>query len=414
MKLGIRIILWLGIFTAVGLAAQTGNATQPVPSDTSKVIQTSHIKKDLTQQSRPRAGDESDSRYIKGKVRFLSLRRPLPVTGASGAASAVDAGGAHGMPFWQGQFEYLGATFPFRMIGTDPAQGSATTTIPVALIPLQLTYPDGTQLSAVQNGCGDTQSPVARILGSPLFNDFSYTVGTTFVGKTQYMDAFQRANFWKRVSEKSPGYHVLLSPKQGALSPITPEGLAQDGQGPCMSTGAVNNGKIATVDIGVLDQQIQNLIVTLGIPGNTLPVFVMYDVFATENGQCCILGYHNETFTNQTYAVASYDDPGIFTLPIEDIHPLSHELGEWMDDPFIRNFIPAWGNVGQEGGCSFSLEVGDPVTGKAFEVTMNGFTYHPEDLVFWTWFSRQQPSSSVNGQYTFLNSLTKTQFVCQP
>ena len=87
---------------------------------------------------------------------------------------------------------------------------------------------------------------------------------------------------------------------------------------------------------------------------------------------------------------------------------------EWLDDPFIRNFIPAWGNIGQEGSCSFSLETGDPVTGTTFEVTMNGFTYHPEDLVFLPWFAREVPSTSVNGWYTFLNSFSSPQFICQP
>jgi hypothetical protein len=141
----------------------------------------------------------------------------------------------------------------------------------------------------------------------------------------------------------------------------------------------------------------------------------MYNTFGVQDGACCILGFHNVTFTANPhpYVVTSYSDPNLFNVPIQDIHALSHELGEWLDDPFLRNFIPAWGAVGQEGGCAFSLETGDPVTGIAFPVTMNGFTYHPEDLVFLPWFSRQTPSTSVNGQYTFLNSLDSPQTVCQ-
>lgn len=76
------------------------------------------------------------------------------------------------------------------------------------------------------------------------------------------------------------------------------------------------------------------------------------------------------------------------------------ELGESMNDPFDRNFIPAWGNVGQLGGCPNLLEVNNPVTGIALPITINGFTYHPEDFVF----QQADTSTSVSGQFTFLNS----------
>ena len=45
-------------------------------------------------------------------------------------------------------------------------------------------------------------------------------------------------------------------------------------------------------------------------------------------------------------------------------------------------------------------------------VALNGFTYHPEDLVFFPWFARIQPSTSVNGWYTFLNGFAAPQAVC--
>ncbi len=61
--------------------------------------------------------------------------------------------------------------------------------------------------------------------------------------------------------------------------------------------------------------------------------------------------------------------------------------------------------MGQVSGCQNNLEDGDPVTGIAFPVPLNGFTYHPEDLVFLPWFARESPSPSVNGWYTFLKYL---------
>ena len=135
-------------------------------------------------------------------------------------------------------------------------------------------------------------------------------------------------------------------------------------------------------------------------------------VFETSGGSCCILGYHGSTAGNQTYTIAAYNDPGVFSVPIQDIHALSHEVGEWMDDPFGNNIVPTWGNVGQVSGCQNNLEDGDPVTGTAFAATLNGFTYHPEDLVFFSWFARQRPSIAVNGQYTFLSSFTAPSAKC--
>ena len=158
----------------------------------------------------------------------------------------------------------------------------------------------------------------------------------------------------------------------------------------------------------------QSLSLYLAIPSNVLPVFLSYNTFESLGSQCCILGYHFVTATSQTYAVAAYSDPGIFSAPIQDIHILSHELGEWTDDPFGNNIVPAWANVGQVAGCQNNLEVGDPVTGNAFTVAMGGiapFTYHPEDLVFFPWFARILPSTSVNGWYSFLDAFASPQAV---
>jgi hypothetical protein len=172
------------------------------------------------------------------------------------------------------------------------------------------------------------------------------------------------------------------------------------------------------VDINFFDNIAMNLLTQLNIPANTLPLFLDYNTFWTAGGGCCILGYHSTNNAGtQAYAVAAYNDPGIFNVPIQDIHALSHEIGEWMDDPLIpnMNIVPAWGHVGQVSGCQNNLENGDPVTGKAFTVTMGGlfpFTYHPEDLVFLPWFARVTPSTSVNGWYTFLNGFAAPQAVC--
>jgi len=41
------------------------------------------------------------------------------------------------------------------------------------------------------------------------------------------------------------------------------------------------------------------------------------------------------------------------------------------------------------------------------------FTYHPEDLVFFPWFARVLPSTSVTGWYSFQHAFASPQAVCQ-
>lgn len=309
------------------------------------------------------------------------------------------------VPLWKTSFVYSGVTYPIEMVGTDPSAGSATTNIPMVIVPLKFVFADGTHLSAKQTVCGDSKTAVYRVKYSPLLKSSTFTPGGTNVGTTQYIDAFQRANFWSEVSTVSPNYHVKFSPVSvKTLQTINvPASEGTTVLGPCARIGEVN--------ISYFDNIARNLITQLGIPDSSLPVFLDYNTFWTSGG-CCILGYHGTKSGTQSYAVAAYSDPNIFNVPIEDIHALSHELGEWMDDPLINNAVPAWGHVGQVQGCQGNLEVGDPVTGNAFTVTLNAFTYHPEDLVFYPWFARIQPSTSVNGWYTFLNGFSAPQGVC--
>jgi len=342
-----------------------------------------------------------ESPYIKGAKPMFAV---IPRAGNAPAADVPEVQ----VPIWQGSFVFNNQTFRFNMVGTDPSQGSATSNIPLVIIPLKFHFSDGTNLSATQTVCGDVKNTKYRVKNSPLIKtSTTFTPGGTNVGKTQYVDAFQRANFWNFVSTSAPNYHVLLKPV--SMKPLQTINVGAHGTtvaGPCAPIGEV--------DINFFDNIAMSLLTSLGIPANTLPLFLDYNTFWTSGG-CCILGYHSTNNAGtQAYAVAAYSDPGIFSVPIQDIHALSHEIGEWMDDPLIPsvNIVPAWGHVGQVSGCQNNLEVGDPVTGNAFTVSLGGFTYHPEDLVFEPWFARISPSTSVNGWYTFLNGFAAPQAVC--
>ena len=347
---------------------------------------------------------QGDSAYITGAKPMFAV---VPRVNETPAANQPDVQ----IPIWSGSFSFNGQNFTYHMVGTDPKQGSATSNVPLVIIPLKFVFTDGTTLSAAQTVCGDVKNTKYRVKNSPLIKNATFTPGGTNVGTTQYVDAFQRANFWSNVSTTSPNYHVKLSPV--SFKPLQTIQVGISGHtvaGPC--------ARIGEVDINFFDTVAMSMLTTLAIPANTLPLFLSYNTFETSGGGCCILGYHSTNNAGtQAYAVGAYSDPGIFNVPIQDIHALSHEIGEWMDDPLIpsQNIVPAWGHVGQVSGCQNNLEVGDPVTGKAFTVTTGGlfpFTYHPEDLVFLPWFARITPSTSVNGWFTFLNGFAAPQAVC--
>jgi len=341
------------------------------------------------------------SRYINGVPFFFVIPR------GDSRRATEQALAASNIPMWGASFNYQAVTYTIVMVGTDPALGSATTNVPVVIIPLKFSFSGGASLSAESKVCNDTETALQRTQNSPILQSASFSLGGTNVGNTQYIDAFQRANFWSTVSAPSSNYHVLLAPV--TVEPLQTISVSKRSgttvAGPC--------ARIGEVDINFFDSKAQSLLTTLGIPPTSFAIFLDYNTFLTSNRLCCILGYHSATSASQTYAFAAYSDPGIFTASgIRDIHALSHEVGEWMDDPLGDNIVPAWGNVGQVSGCQNNLEDGDPVTGIAFTVTLNGFTYHPEDLVFLPWFSRQSPSSSVNGWYSFLNTFSSPASAC--
>jgi hypothetical protein len=341
----------------------------------------------------------------RGKAGFWTPKGVLNV-----AQAMQQTATAQTIPMWNGDFVYQGVTYPYVMVGTDPSLGSATSRIPVSIIPLEFDLPGGVVLSASAPVCGGTSGAVQLTRRSPLFQASVFTAGSTLVGRTQYVDAFQRANFWNLVSSRSPRYHVKLgTPKVLPTQVISvPEGSAHLFRGPC--------GNYAIIDFGFYVGALLDIRSRLPqVTPTTLPILLTYNVFTTDptGSFFAILGFHFALDFGaglQTFISAAFTDPGIFD-GVADITVLSHEIGEWMDDPLTTNPTPGWRFGGQ---CQSNLEVGDPVTGVTFPVTTGNFTYHPEDLVFLPWFARESPSPSVNGWYSFVNTYSSPPAVCSP
>ena len=337
--------------------------------------------------------------------RFVSLPPVHPVDVAQAEADALSG---TALPTWHGWFRYNSVNYGFTMLGNKVVMGAGTTTIDTILIPLRVTFADGTVLSAKQEVCGGSRSPLRLTKDSPLFRNLTWTPGGTSVGTTQYVDAFQRANFWNKVKQSSyANYHTVLRIAQ--VTPVQTINVpAEHGStvtGPCAPIGEV--------DFSYFDLQINSLIASLGIQPNTLPIFLDYNVFETYGG-CCILGYHSVKGVDQVYGVAAYSDPGIFQAPgIQDIHALSHEIGEIYDDPYAGTNTPTWQSpYAPQYGCNYYLEVGDPLVGSAIDVTLGGMRYHPQELAFKAWFAKQAPSNAVNRWYSFNQTLASPSPVC--
>jgi hypothetical protein len=315
------------------------------------------------------------------------------------------------LPTWSGKFIYQGHSYPFTMIGTDPSKGSATTTLKFVIIPLAIKFlSNGTVLDPtvpLQKGCG-TGTALKLSQDSPVLRKVDWKQGPTDVGKTQYLDAFQRAEFWNFVGTTAPDYHLLLAPVVVAKQTLTvPANQGSILKGDCGVFGNVNT-------LAYFDGKIQLMLSKLKIQRNELPYFLTYDVLE----QLSATGYHNVSTGGVVYATGAFFDQNVFGPPdhaFDDVVTLSHEIGETINDPLITNATPNWHSTyAPLFGCQSDLEVGDPLAGKPEPVMVPGVNhvFYVQDLAFVPWFARAAKSNSVNHWYsmfgTFKNLKTNT------
>lgn len=313
------------------------------------------------------------------------------------------------IPFYNGSVKSPldNNTYQYSIVGKDPTKSNATTKVSFVPIVLVVTFSYGTVLDPRQPGCNDTVSVEDRFFQGPNFVSTPLVSNGIKVGKVQVNDGFQRAEFWTVL--KGPKFHIKLVP---AVAPIVVNINAPSGSKTETGVCSGQNHNIGEIPLQAYDNIVTGLATTYATT-TQVPVVLSYNTFETEGG-CCILGYHNafgRASGTQVYAVGAYNDAGIFDVPIEDIHAWTHEIGELINDPFIDNGTPAWGHVGQVGGCQNNFEVGDPLTGTAFTLKYKHFTYHPQELAFFSWFYRT-PSTGTGGKFSFEGTFTSSQGAC--
>jgi hypothetical protein len=298
--------------------------------------------------------------------------------------------------------------FTYTIVGKNPAikVSNASTTVNAEIVPLIMKFSNGDTWDPTKiDSCDSGASALTRTQNSPIVKTQAHTFGGTSVGTVQVTNAFQRAEFWKDAQPTgiNPSYGVNLAFK--TLNPVTIN--VPNAQAFVLNQSiSCGNRLVGATMINWLDNHIQKVVIpslkSQGVSTTTFPVFLLHNFVEISGSQCCILGYHNTFNTSagaQTYGLSMYDNTGLFTGS-SDISALSHEVAEWQNDPDTINPTPSWGHIGQVTGCQANLEVGDPLSGTTFNDALGGFTYHPQELAFFSWFYHQKPSLGVNGWYS--------------
>jgi hypothetical protein len=358
-----------------------------------------------------------------------------------------------------------GVTYAYNMVGADPytcGGASCDSTIPTDIIPVDVVIQYGGS-NWTFNGT-DVVSPT---LSSPVFSldDYGSTPAATVQScgtgtsecrgpggvlsqgdagnQLQLEDATMRAQFDRTGASN---YHVRLGAPtlHAPITIVVPQ-----------SQGALYRSGRGVIFAGVSDSwwstRIQNLNASLGYLDPThLPIYLTNNVLLDSAGCVCVIGFHGASEVRgkgtgaghgngdepiQTYAWASYLQAGIYARAnggtawaLQDIQPLSHEISEWADDPFVDNNVEPWLTpTAPQYGCTPVLETGDPVVGIGFAKGANTFEqgpnpdgtesadgyYHPEDEVFLPWFMRlpsnntgsEENQSGTGGRYTLMGDL---------
>lgn len=312
----------------------------------------------------------------------------------------------------------------YNTVGQMPQQGGTTViNAPIVPVNVNLLNYDGSIRFHI-----DATQYVQMVLNSPVFQNATYSSSST---PTQFTDAVQRAEYY---NSAKPDWHTILAPSVKTTRTMNiPRGTYRfatyaDGSiayilvdantfgnllFPTVATdtttpvgAAENAGEVTTKDMSTF--LFPNTYLYVGNPSN-----------------CCILGYHTydyepgngTTKTAEKRYVLNYSSwisPGLFNGGFADVTATSHEIAETYNDPFvasdgIHDITPWW--LAPNGNCQNDLETGDVIEGlnnAVYPMTMNGYTYHPQNEALLQWFEFQGSSDALDNAYSYPNETTLT------
>lgn len=319
----------------------------------------------------------------------------------------------------------------YNMAGQSP-DGDKTTTFNAPVIPVsvELLAPDGTQ--GYYNGhalYSDATQYVQPVLESPVFQNSWYSSSKQ---PTQFVDAVMRAEFYHGGEDN---WHTLLNPTAGSnyvmKIPYGSYYFAPNADGSCCAFILVDANVFANLLIppstpdsstAVGNAEITGEITTKDISSFLFPNTYLY---INSLSNCCILGFHTYDYELGTASngnlprqyvlnYSSWISPGLFGAGFQDVTALSHEMSETFNDPFvasdgIHNITPWW--LSPNGNCQDDLEVGDVIEGlpnDTYPVTLNNYSYHPQNEALLSWFAFEQDSRAIDKAYSYPDTSTLT------
>ena len=106
------------------------------------------------------------------------------------------------VPLWSSSIASGGKTYKFQMVGKNPfiKESAPSVTIGAPIVPVVFTFASGNAggvFDPTQKPCGESLSDINLVKQSLIFTKLTYTDGGTKLGTGEYVDIFQRANFWK-------------------------------------------------------------------------------------------------------------------------------------------------------------------------------------------------------------------------
>jgi hypothetical protein len=316
------------------------------------------------------------------------------------ARNAMKEGRIFSVPHFSGSFAWQGNAFPYTMVGSKPQSGG-TTEVPVQIVPISMFFEEFADESGAPLVL-DPSPVLPRVQSSPNFHNVQYATGLT-----QFADAVQLAQFYRTAAQD---WHTLLG-QPAVLKPVriaVPRGAAR------VYRNRSNGVVYAIVDTNFFISQLNTIIQLENLQPDALAIALTSNVFLapqSEIKKCCVLGFHTSFEVGdlaqvkfvQTFIWASWVDPGILGPTLADVTPMSHEISEWMNNPFGSNLVPEW-QVPNSSGCQNNLETGDPLAtmpNSGFSIVIDGFTYHPQSQVLLQWFQRGAASDAIEGAFSF-------------
>jgi hypothetical protein len=94
---------------------------------------------------------------------------------------------------------------------------------------------------------------------------------------------------------------------------------------------------------------------------------------------------------------------------------LSHEVNEWINDPYVDSAVPPWRDLASNICINNVLETADPVEfilNSGFTVRTNRRTCHVTDTAGISWFAHDVPSWGIDGLYSYNGTLSPYNALC--